>query len=148
MARTSKAENRLGIRGWLNPVHYNVERWAYVLQRVTGIGILAYFMGHMVETGTIVGGPEAWLNTLNLTQNPAGHVILIFLILALGFHGLNGIRLILTEFGILLGKPSRPDYPYRPKALNPTQKACIWLSIVLTIVAAIYGFAVLFGVRF
>lgn len=146
MGRTAKAENRLGLIGWLNPIHYNVERWAYVLQRVTGIGILAYFLGHMVETGTIAGGPEAWRDTLTLTQNPGGHVILLLLILALGFHGLNGIRLILTEFGILLGKPGRPDYPYKPKSLNPTQKGCIWLSIVLTIVAALYGFVVLFGV--
>jgi succinate dehydrogenase / fumarate reductase cytochrome b subunit len=28
------------------------------------------------------------------------------------FHGLNGIRLLLTELGFFLGKPAHPVYPY------------------------------------
>lgn len=139
------ATNRLGLIGWLNPYRYNLERYAYTLQRISGVGIMLYFIGHIVETGTIVGGPEAWDSTLAFTQNPGGHLILLLLLLALGFHGVNGIRLILTEFGILIGRPARPDYPYVPKSLSAAQKLHLWAAVLVALLAAAYGFMVLFG---
>jgi succinate dehydrogenase / fumarate reductase cytochrome b subunit len=31
---------------------------------------------------------------------------------AFAFHALNGLRLVITELGYMLGKPQRPIYPY------------------------------------
>jgi succinate dehydrogenase/fumarate reductase cytochrome b subunit len=52
-----KARNRRGVAAWLNPYHFNIERWAYTFQRITGIGILLYVLGHIGDTSFFVGGP-------------------------------------------------------------------------------------------
>lgn len=57
MERKDYAANRRGIRGWLNPYHFNIERWAYAFQRITGVGILLYVIGHIGDTSLFVGGP-------------------------------------------------------------------------------------------
>ena len=42
-----RQENKEGIRGWLNPGRYGIERFAYWLMRLTGIGLLVYFIAHI-----------------------------------------------------------------------------------------------------
>ena len=37
----------------VNPTRYGIERVAYLLMRLTGLGLLAYFIGHIYETSTI-----------------------------------------------------------------------------------------------
>ncbi len=61
------------------------------------------------------------------------------------FHGFNGIRLILAEYGLIFQKPSRIEYPYKAKGLRPLQKHLIWAAIVLAIVAALWSGTILFG---
>ena len=43
-------DNSGGIRGMANPRRYGIERVAYILMRITGLGLLAYFVGHIYET--------------------------------------------------------------------------------------------------
>ena len=146
-----KAKNRRGIRGWLNPYHYNVERWAYLFQRVTGVVILLYVLGHLGDTSFFVGGPtgtgpshSAWAFIGNIFENSFGHLILILVVLVLFFHGVNGVRLILAEFGLILRKPSAIEYPYRPKGLGYGQRTLIYVGIVIAVAAAVWAFLVLF----
>ena len=68
---------------------------------------------------------------LALTQTPFGHTILILLIGTSTFHSANGIRLIFTENGKLIGKARRPDYPYNAVSLNYRQKSGIWVALTL-----------------
>ncbi len=151
MGEEGGASNRRGVQGWLNPYHYNIERWAYVFQRLTGLGILAYVLGHIGDTSFFVGGPfgsgpntESWAGISGITENVLGHVILTMVVLILVYHGINGIRLIMAEYGIIFQKPSRPEYPYKPKGLRTMQKHMIWLAIVLAIVAAFWTGTILF----
>ena len=53
-------KNNLGLWGWLGGGRYGADRYAYALHRLTGLGILAYFLMHIFVTGTRVDGPEAW----------------------------------------------------------------------------------------
>ncbi|MFZ0315575.1 MAG: succinate dehydrogenase, partial [Nitrososphaeraceae archaeon] len=103
-----------GIGGWLNPSRYGWERISYWFQRLTGVFLLIYFIGHVYETSTIVNGQNAWESFLELTQTIWGHLFLIMVIGASTFHSANGIRLVFTHAGIGLGTPGRPDYPYSP----------------------------------
>ncbi|HVX02769.1 MAG TPA: hypothetical protein VHA09_06410, partial [Nitrososphaera sp.] len=96
---TADRNNREGIAGWLNPSRYGWERVSYWLQRLTGVGLLAYFIGHIYETSQITGGIEVWNAFLDLTQTPLGHMILILVIGMSTFHSANGIRLIFTHGG-------------------------------------------------
>jgi succinate dehydrogenase / fumarate reductase cytochrome b subunit len=146
-----RAKNRRGIRGWLNPYHYNIERWAYVFQRVTGVAILLYLLGHLGDTSFFVGGPtgtgpssSSWAFISSIFENSFGHLILVMVTLVVFFHGVNGIRLILAEFGLILRKPSAIEYPYRAKSLSSGQKYLIWTAIVIAVAAAIWAFLVLF----
>ena len=137
--------NREGIIGWLNPGRYGWERVAYWLQRLTGVGLLAYFVGHIYETSSLTQGFDAWNTMLELTQTPMGHMILLLVIGMSTFHSANGIRLVFTHGGKGVGSPGRPDYPYDAASLNYRQKSGIWIALILAAVAMLYGASVLFG---
>jgi succinate dehydrogenase / fumarate reductase cytochrome b subunit len=143
--RFTDRDNREGLKAWLNPSRYGWERVSYWLQRLTGVGLLAYFVGHIYETSSLTDGPDAWAAMLELTQTPLGHLILILVIGMSTFHSANGIRLIFTHGGRGLGRPGRPDYPYDPVSLNYRQKSGIWIALILAAVAMLYGASVLFG---
>jgi len=140
-----RQSNREGIKGMMNPTRYGIERVAYWLQRLTGLGLLFYLIGHVIETSAIVEGKAAWDKMLELTQTTEGHIILILVIGMSVFHTVNGIRVMLGHGGIGVGKPGRPDYPYRPASLNYKQRLCIWVSIALAALAMMYGAGILFG---
>ena len=137
--------NREGLKGWLNPSRYGWERISYWLQRLTGVFLLVYFVGHVYETSSLVTGPDAWATMLEMTQTIWGHLFLMTVIGASTFHTINGIRLIFTHVGMGLGKPGRPDYPYDPTSINTKQRSGIWIALVLAAVAMLYGASVLFG---
>ncbi|MDV3293419.1 MAG: succinate dehydrogenase [Nitrososphaerales archaeon] len=152
MRSDKQAANKRGVRGWLNPYHYSIERWAYVFQRLTGVLILLYVLGHIGDTSFFVGGPigtgpsqSSWALDLSVTENVVGHVILALVATIVVFHGINGIRLILAEYGIIFQKPSTVEYPYKPKGLRSLQRHLVWLAIVLAIVAALWSGSILFG---
>ena len=137
--------NREGLRGWLNPLTYGWERVSYWFQRLTGIFLLVYFIGHVYETSSLVSGPDAWAAMLELTQTIGGHLFLILVIGASTLHTVNGIRLIFTQSGQGLGKPGRPDYPYDPTSINNKQRSGLWIAFILAAVAMLYGANVLFS---
>jgi len=147
-----RAKNKRGVMGWLNPYHYNLERWAYVFQRVTGVAILLYVLGHLGDTSFFVGGPvgagpseSSWAFISGIVENSFGHLILVLVALIIFFHGMNGIRLVLAEFGLIFKKPSTIEYPYRARSLNSFQKYLVWLAIAIALVATAWAYVILFG---
>jgi len=138
-------DNREGLKGWLNPTRYGWERVSYWLQRLTGIFLLVYFVGHVYETSSLIKGLDAWNAMLAMTQTTAGHIFLLLVIGTSTFHSANGIRLIFTESGKGLGRPGRPDYPYDAASLNYRQRSGIWIALILAAIAMLYGASVIFG---
>jgi succinate dehydrogenase / fumarate reductase cytochrome b subunit len=140
-----EVSNKRGVAAWFNPSHYNIERWAYTFQRVTGLSILLYVLGHIGDTSFFVGGPfgsgpnqASWSWDMAATANIIGSIVLIMVVLVVVFHGLNGIRLILSEYGFIFKKPSRPEYPYKAKSQAALQRHLIWMAIAAAIVAALW----------
>ena len=142
---TKVEENKEGIKGMANPTRYGIERVAYFLMRLTGLGLLAYFVAHIAETSSILQGKVAWDEMLALTQTTGGHIILALVIGMCVFHTVNGIRVMLGHGGIGVGTPGRLDYPYKPQSQNARHKIAIYSSIVLAAIAMMYGLAVMFG---
>lgn len=138
-------ENKEGIKGMANPTRYGIERVAYWLMRLTGLGLLAYFVAHIYETSNILQGKAGWEEFLQLTQTTEGHLILTLVIGMCVFHTVNGIRVMLGHGGVGVGKPGRPDYPYTPQSQNIRHKITIYSAIVLAAIAMMYGMAVMFG---
>jgi succinate dehydrogenase/fumarate reductase cytochrome b subunit len=119
---------------------------------VTGLAVLAYVVGHIGDTSFFVGGPfgegpskASWALDLSVTENVVGHIILAMVVLVVVYHGINGTRLILAEYGVIFQKPTRPDYPYKARSLRTMQKHLIWVAIVGAILAALYSGGILFG---
>jgi len=138
-------ENKEGIRGMINPRRYGIERVAYLLMRLSGLGLLAYFIGHIYETSKILQGEFGWNEVLEITQTTEGHILLAIVIAMCVFHTVNGIRVMLGEGGVGVGKPARPDYPYIPASQNARHKIGIYSAIVLAAIAMMYGLGVMFG---
>ena len=95
-------KSREGIKGWINPAKYGkfgIERFAWILMRITGLGLLAYFIAHIYETSNILNGKEVWDEMLAMTQTTEGHIFLALVIGMCVFHTGNGIRLMLVQMG-------------------------------------------------
>ncbi len=138
-------ENKEGIAGMANPTRYGIERVAYWLMRLSGLGLLAYFIAHIYETSNILRGQVGWDELMEMTSTAEGHAILAIVIGMCVFHTVNGVRVMLGHGGIGVGKPARPDYPYEPASQNYRHKIGIYSAIVLAAFAMMYGLAVMFG---
>ena len=134
-----KRKNNLGIAGWLWGGRYGADRYVYALHRVTGLGMLFYFLLHIFVTGRRLGddGPAQWKAAMKLFDNPMFAIGEFLVFLAFIFHAVNGIRLILVELGLLVGKPGLPAYPYGYSTLRQRPV----LIGVLCIVAVLAGIA-------
>jgi succinate dehydrogenase / fumarate reductase, cytochrome b subunit len=104
--------SRLGLKGWVYAGRYSFERYLYLGHRLSGLGLLAYMVLHIVETANRIRGEEAWAGLMALFASPPFKVIEYLLFAAAVFHAMNGVRLLLTELGFFLGKPKEPVYPY------------------------------------
>jgi succinate dehydrogenase / fumarate reductase cytochrome b subunit len=127
----NRLKNNLGLRGWLGGGRYGAERYAYALHRLTGLGILAYFLMHIFVTGARLGGQEQWDGTMAFYGQPVFKIGEFLVFLAFAYHAINGIRLTLVELGYLVGKPGLPAYPYNYSTLRQRP-----LFVVAMVVAA------------
>ena len=110
--------NRLGLKGWVYGGRYGFERYLYLGHRLSGLGLIAYMVLHIVETANRMRGEEAWAGLMALFASPPFKVIEYLLFAAAVFHAMNGIRLLLTELGFFLGKPKEPVYPYSTSVMR------------------------------
>ena len=138
-------ERKEGIKGMVNPRRYGIERVAYLLMRLSGLGLLAYFIGHIYETSNILRGQVGWDDFMELISGTEGHIVMSIVIAMCVFHTVNGVRVMLGHGGVGVGTPARPDYPYIPASQNYRHKIGIYSAIVLAAFAMMYGLAVMFG---
>ena len=127
-----RLKNNLGLGGWLSGGRYGIERYAYTLHRITGLGILLYFIMHIIVTGSRMGGPEAWESMMASFEKPIFKLGEFMIFIAFAFHGINGIRLILVELGTMIGKPGLPSFPYNYSTLRQRP-----LFVAVMVVAAV-----------
>jgi succinate dehydrogenase / fumarate reductase cytochrome b subunit len=137
MANFKKFDNHLGILGWLGGGRWGVERYLYIIHRVAGLGLLLFFLMHIFESSLRIFGPETWNGAMETLKHPFFKVGEFFIVIGFAFHALNGIRLILIEWGLAVGKAEEPVYPYR-SSLN-TQRPLMVIAMVLSAVFIIAG---------
>jgi succinate dehydrogenase / fumarate reductase, cytochrome b subunit len=113
MLETKSRPNRLGIWGWLGGGRWGMERYLYALHRITGLGLLAYFLLHIVVTSARAFSEAAWVQAMASVSGGFFKVGEYLVFLAFAFHGINGIRLAIIELGWGVGRPIEPVYPYR-----------------------------------
>lgn len=121
--------NRLGLKGWVYAGRYTFERYLYLGHRLSGIGLLAYMVLHILETANRMRGEEAWAALMALFASAPFKVIEYLLFAAAVFHAVNGVRLLLTELGFFLGKPKEPVYPYSTSVMRHRPLTYIMMAL-------------------
>lgn len=129
--------NRLGVRGWIGGGRWGLERYIYSLHRATGLGLLLYFLIHIVVTSSRAFGPEAWSRAMDAVGGPIFKLGEFLVFVAFAFHALNGVRLILVELGVLTGRAEEPVYPYR-SSLH-VQRPFLIVAMVLAVLLILLG---------
>ena len=89
---------------WFDPRYRQIGTWAFILNRITAIGLTVYLVLHLYMLSKLVQGPEAYDAFIALAKTP---VILFgeLLVIAAGLiHGLNGIRVGFNSFGFGLNR--------------------------------------------
>ena len=137
MLESREHPNRLGIRGWLVGGRWGPDRYLYSLHRLTGLGLLSYFIIHILVTSSRALGQEAWEQSM---AKVSGSVFVFgeyLVFVAFAFHAMNGVRLALAELGFGVGRPIEPIYPY--KTVIDTQRPWVATVLVLTGILILVG---------
>jgi succinate dehydrogenase / fumarate reductase, cytochrome b subunit len=134
---TRARPNRLGIRGWVVGGRWGFERYLYTLHRLTGLGLLAYFVMHIFVTSTRAIGPDSWDQAMAVVSGPLFAIGEFLVFAAFVFHAINGVRLGAIELGYAVGRPIEPVYPYQTSVGR--QRRLAMAVLALAFVVAFWG---------
>ena len=137
-------DNHLGIVGWLGGGRWGVERYLYILHRLTGLGLLLFFMMHIFASSVRICGPESWAAAMKILKNPVLKFGEFCVFVLFAFHALNGIRLILIELGLAVGRAEEPIYPYK-SSLNNQRPLMVIAMVLVAILIIAGGYNTFFG---
>jgi succinate dehydrogenase / fumarate reductase, cytochrome b subunit len=75
-----------------------IGQWSWAAHRITGVGVMAFLLGHVVDTFMVGFGPELYNETIALYKQWWFQPFEILLLGAVLYHALNGLRIILFDF--------------------------------------------------
>ena len=100
MDRTHNQPSARRFWSWFIPVRRDIGSWAFALNRITALGLTFYLFLHLIVLGRLAQGPGAYNEFLLLTENPLIKLGEWAVVAAAILHGLNGIRILFTSFGV------------------------------------------------
>lgn len=115
--------------GWLDPRGRAIGGRAFALHRITGILLVIYLYLHLCVLSMLLIGDSAWSSFLSLVTSSGFLGMDVLLILALLFHGLNGIRVALVGSGLVVQR----------------QRALFWAGTALGSAAILFTALHVFG---
>ncbi len=95
---------RRGAAGWVDVRGRRMGQWAFIMNRLTGLGLLTYLFLHLGILSLLAVGPGPWDGFVSTALTPAFLLFDVVLIFGLLFHGLNGIRVTLVGFGLIVDR--------------------------------------------
>ncbi len=111
---------------WFDPRGREPGSWAFILNRISALGLTFYLYLHLIVLGKLAQGSDAFDSFVALSKSPLiiiGELLVIFGAL---YHGLNGLRIALNSFGIAV----------------PYQRQMFYAIFIITIISS-----VIFAVR-
>src|SRR5215470_6561495 len=72
--------------------------WSWVLHRITGATIFFFLFVHVLDTALVRVSPEAYNEVIDTYKTPIVGLMEAGLVIAVLYHALNGIRVILIDF--------------------------------------------------
>jgi succinate dehydrogenase / fumarate reductase cytochrome b subunit len=85
---------------WFDPRNRQVGSWAFILNRITALGLTLYLAMHLVALSQLAQGPAVYNAFIAFAKNPIFKLGEMLVIAAGIIHGLNGVRIALNSFGI------------------------------------------------
>ncbi|MBZ0293402.1 MAG: succinate dehydrogenase, cytochrome b556 subunit [Anaerolineae bacterium] len=107
-----------------------IGQWSWVLHRVSGLGVVLFFVLHVIDTSWAVFYPEKYVEAIASYQSPLFTIGEFFLVAAVVYHAINGLRIIFFD--------------YRPHLWRYQQRAAIYV-LIITVVILIPVFILMFG---
>ncbi|MCZ7590418.1 MAG: succinate dehydrogenase, cytochrome b556 subunit [Gaiella sp.] len=87
--------------GWISRIgrasDRDTQRWAFVAHRTTGVAVFAFLLLHVLDVGLYAISPSWFDDVHTLYSTAALRVFECFLLYAILFHTLNGLRLIALD---------------------------------------------------
>jgi succinate dehydrogenase / fumarate reductase cytochrome b subunit len=81
---------------------WDIGTWVWLLNRIAGVTIIVYLILHIFVIGTTRSGSAAFEGVMRKLHDPVALFLEFVLIMAVLAHGLNGLRHILIDFGLVV----------------------------------------------
>jgi succinate dehydrogenase / fumarate reductase, cytochrome b subunit len=72
--------------------------WSWVLHRITGATIFFFLFVHVLDTALVRISPQAYNEVIETYKTPLVGLMEVGLVVAVLYHALNGVRVILIDF--------------------------------------------------
>lgn len=103
-------------KSWFNPLSGGTGMWAFLIHRVSGLGLVGYLFLHLAVLNILRGGPDRWDAFVALVRSPIFIGLDALLLAGVLLHGINGLRLTMVGLGLGLRY----------------QKQMFWLVLILS----------------
>ncbi|GAB4533142.1 MAG: succinate dehydrogenase subunit C [Anaerolineales bacterium] len=106
---------------WFAPRGRQAGGWGFIINRLSALGLSVYLYLHLYTLSKLARGPQAFDSFIATAKSPlftAGELLVIGAAL---FHGLNGLRIALTSFGVGV----------------PRQKAMLYLVLAFSLLGTL-----------
>ncbi len=120
---------RRGLVGWFDPRGRRLGGFAFILNRLTGLGLVLYLYLHLMILSMLVQGPNAWDDFVDIALSPPFLALDVVLLTGMLVHGLNGIRVGLVGLGLVASR----------------QKALFVAAMAIAALVALLGALRIFG---
>jgi succinate dehydrogenase / fumarate reductase cytochrome b subunit len=122
-----------------------VGQWSWLIHRVTGLGILAFLIVHIIDTFLVVAFPAEYDFTVDIYGGVFAGTYFwplrwgfraaeLGLIACVLFHAVNGVRIVLFDFW-----PRSADYQRRAFWIAMTVFTAIMIPVTWVVLAALAG---------
>lgn len=121
MAKDTNKPSPANWTKWFDPRHHDVGTWAFILNRITALGLVFYLFLHLIILGKLAQGAQAYDSFINLAKSPIFIFLELLAVIAGIYHGLNGIRIGITTFS----------------ETSPSHKRIFYIFLTITIISSL-----------
>jgi succinate dehydrogenase / fumarate reductase cytochrome b subunit len=100
MSRSLSEHSFVRAARWFDPRWRAVGTWAFILNRVSGLGLTLYLFLHLAVLSLLARGPQSYDSFVALAKSPVVVLGELVVIAAGLYHGLNGLRVAFSSFGV------------------------------------------------
>ncbi|MDD5369096.1 MAG: hypothetical protein PHQ40_08425 [Anaerolineaceae bacterium] len=87
---------------WFDLRGLDLGTFAFLMNRISGIGLTLYLFLHLLVLSTLARGAQAYDQFIALVKNPIFLFGEYLVVVAVLVHGLNGLRIALTSLGVVV----------------------------------------------